>query len=214
MQDASAIAERTWTAKAVHGLAIVLLGIVVPVVVLAQAYQGLAKVSAAVGQSAPSQTPAAAMMEVKSALTSANDYALFALLSAEHANKAIVTNKQIMKIAIMQIGFAVISLGLMLLILGINEGGGQGVAGIMDLKFDFRTGSTGVVVFVVGAAMATAGGVLKNEYATVPLPGFTSPGSANDITARSFLNECKASAGKDYAVCFANTFEYYLAEER
>lgn len=210
---AAAFQPNDLTRRVAHALAIGLLGIIVPMVVLAQAYVGLADLGATVGRDAYAASPAKMLAEAKPALASANDYALFSLLSAEHTNQVVVTNKQVMKITIMQIGFAVISLGMMLVILGINDGGGSGAASVLDLKFDFKTGSTGVLVFVVGAAMATAGGVLKNDYTTVPLPGYVAqPTATGDADIRAMYATCKANAGANYAACFAKSFERFSQE--
>jgi len=42
-----------------------------------------------------------------------------------------MVNKQIMKVSIIQIGFAVISIGMMLIILGINGGGAETSAALL-----------------------------------------------------------------------------------
>jgi hypothetical protein len=209
-EQASAEVGRHRTGRVVHALAVVLLGIVVPIIVLAQAYTGLATLGDTVGRPAYQTAPAETLKGVQPLLRGANDYALFSVMSAEHTNQVVVTNKQVMKIAIMQIGFAVISLGLMLVILGINDGGGEGAAALVDLKFDFKTGSTGVVVFVVGAAMATAGGVLKNEYTTVPLPGYVQANADDGSEVLAMYRACKDQAGAGYAACFANSFEHFV----
>lgn len=61
---------------------------------------------------------------------------------------------------------------MMFIILGINDGRVEGVTDINGLKFDFKTGPSGVAIFIVGAIMATDGEVLKNDYNTVPIPGY------------------------------------------
>ena len=117
-------------------------------------------------------------------------------------------NKQIMKVTIMQIGFAVISVGMMFIVLGINDGGASGGAEVSGFKFDFKSGSTGVVVFVVGALMATAGGVLKNDYNTVPIPEFvylsTHPEYTKSINA---YIECKKFSEDKFRDCFIGVFQ-------
>lgn len=141
-------------------------------------------------------------------LRSANDFSLYSVMAAEHTNRAVVTNKQVMKVAVMQIGFAVVSLGLMFVILGINDGGGSAVVGGSGLTFDFRTGSTGALVFVIGAAMATAGGVLKNDYQTVPVPTFagTTGGDALYAQAQSAYAECSKLGDTVAQECFFKVF--------
>ncbi len=61
---------------------------------------------------------------------------------------------------------------MMLSLLGIKDGGLVGSGEAAGIKFDFKTGSTGVAMFVVGALMATIGGVLKNDYQTSLIPDY------------------------------------------
>lgn len=180
-------------------------GVVVPLVLLFQAYSGLSNLnSQIIGQK---NTAISVFNEANSKLKTANDYYLFSMISAESVNREIVVNKQIMKISVMQIGFAVVSLGIMFIILGIRDGGGSLAGGGAGVTFDFRTGSTGAIVFVIGAAMATAGGVLKNEYQTVPIPTFqlTSADKGADevfAQAKELRTECDKRPEPDKFRCF------------
>lgn len=151
---------------------IVALGVVIPIFLLMQAYAGLSSLATDVGYVRKSENVSELFLSAKKSINNVNDYALLSLLYAEHANQKTMLNKQVMKVSIMQIGFAVLSVGMMFIVLGIKEGGAEGGIGIGEIKFDFKTGSTGLVVFVIGALMATAGGVLKNDYDTVPIPGY------------------------------------------
>jgi len=159
-----------------RGFSIAIFGVVVPVVLLIQAYVGLSALGDQVGSVVPTESAAQTFEEARVGLHDANDYALYSVISAERTNLAVVINKQVMKISVMQIGFAVISLGIMFVILGINDGGAEGGVEATGFKIDFKTSSTGAVVFVIGAAMAAAGGIMKNEYNTVPIPGYIDRG--------------------------------------
>jgi hypothetical protein len=203
-----------------HSAAIVLLGVVVPLALLFLAYSGLSKLSASVQEDLTGTSPAALLKSVQPSLHNQDDYALFTVLAAERANERVVINKQIMKVSVMQIGFAVVSIGMMFIVLGINDGGGVGSGDFHGLKFDFRTGSTGVLIFVVGAAMATAGGVLKNDYTTVSVPGYApiSAGPAapqgQDPNVQAIYQGCKANMGARYGDCFVRSYEKYRAGAR
>jgi len=192
----------------VRPIAIVLFGVIVPLFILVQAYVGLATLGADVNNTRTSDDLVTTLSTVKKSLTNGNDYALFSLLYTEHANQKTMINKQIMKVAIMQIGFAVISVGMMLIILGFNDGGAAGGAEVSGVKFDFKSGSTGVVVFLAGALMATTGGVLKNDYNTVPIPEFVyadfNPEYTKSINA---YNECKKLGEDKFKVCFIGIFQ-------
>ena len=154
-------------------IAVLLFGVVFPLVVLVQAYQGIASLNNNVGYNTTVEDLVGHFSKTKSSLSTENDYALFSLLYVEHANQKTMINKQIMKVAIVHIGFAVISIGMMLIILGINDSGMEGKASANGIDFDFKTGSTGVAVFVIGAIMSTAGGVLKNDYQTSEIPMYS-----------------------------------------
>lgn len=150
--------------------------------------------------------------DAKEHLTGANDYALFSLLYVEHANQKTMINKQVMKSTIVNIGFAVISVGMLLIILGIRDetGSGQGAqAGgeVGGIKFDFTTGSTGVAMFMVGAIMATIGGVLKNEYTTSTIPNYESMAFAHPQYEESLqAYQACAADKKNFDACFTQIF--------
>jgi hypothetical protein len=119
-----------------------------------------------------------------------------------------MTNKQVMKVSVMQIGFSVISIGMMLIVLGINSGGVKGAVEGAGLKFDFKTGSTGVAVFLVGAVMATAGGVLKNKYKTGVIPKYISEDSSKESEETiAAYNECKSQKITSPQECFIKFYE-------
>lgn len=195
---------------ATHALAIAFLGIIVPTLILSQALFGLSGLRSSVQNVIGQDSPIVVFSQAKSQLATGNDYALFSTLTAERANESVLINKQVMKITIMQIGFSVISVGMMFIVLGINDGGADGKFDISDLKFDFKTGSTGVLVFVIGAAMASAGGILKNEYNTVPIPEYVEAEKVitqPDESTMAAYKKCKSEVPSDYQACFASLFE-------
>ena len=132
----------------VRQVAVLLFGLVFPVFILTQAYIGLASLGKDVGYTNTHEDLIHTLSTAKKSLANGNDYALFSLLYTEHANQKTMVNKQIMKVAIMQIGFAVTSIGMMLIILGFNNGGATGAAEVSGMKFDFKSGSTGVVGWI------------------------------------------------------------------
>lgn len=189
-------------------VAVLLFGVVVPLFILAQAYIGLASLGKDVGYTNTQDDLIQTLSTAKQSLANGNDYALFSLLYTEHANQKTMVNKQIMKVAIMQIGFAVTSIGMMLIILGFNDGGASGSTEVSGMKFDFKSGSTGVVVFLAGALMATAGGVLKNDYNTVPIPEYVYVESNQDHTKSiNAYIECKKLGDEKFKDCFIGFFQ-------
>jgi len=197
----------------VKSVSVLMFGVIVPVVILLQAYYGLKALSTDVGYKMTTEQLVALYPEAKKSLADGNDYVMLSLMLAEHANQKTMVNKQVMKVAVIEIGFAVISLGIMFIILGINDGGIAASGEVSGSKFDVKTGSTGVAVFVIGAVMATVGGVLKNDYATVPLPNFSSGAPQMDQLNRG-REVCKAISGKDDSSCFAKVFDLMASEQK
>lgn len=191
-------------------VSILLLGIIVPSAVLVQAYIGIASLSSEVGYTGTTESLTTTLINAKKYMSDSNDYSLFSLMYTESANQKTMINKQIMKISIMQIGFAVISVGMMFIVLGINDGGAKAGGSINDIKFDFQTGSTGVVVFIVGALMSTAGGVLKNDYSTVPIPNYHKNVPIEYVKTIGKYKSCKKVFEMDkekFSSCFIGGFE-------
>lgn len=192
-------------------IAVLLFGVVVPLLVVIQAYQGISSLNNDVGYRTTTEQLIDNFNQAKKSLSTINDYSLFSLLYVEHANQKTMTNKQVMKVGIVHIGFAVISIGMMLIILGINDGGVEGIADVSGIKFDFKTGSTGVAVFVIGAIMATAGGVLKNEYQTSKIPDYVSLGATGNAgmqeeTLKAY-KMCRKQEKTSVESCFLQVFE-------
>lgn len=189
--------------------AVIIFGVIVPVAILFQAYIGLSDLREDVSKHTTANTTSEEYKSVRPLLQDANDYAFYNLLYSERTNLIVVTNKQVMKVTVIQIGFAAISLGLMFIVLGINDGGAQGAVEGSGLKIDFKTSSTGAVVFIVGALMATAGGVLKNQYETVPIPGYIDRGSGNGQQAHvqtlNIYEDCRKKGEVRYE-CFFKHF--------
>lgn len=200
-----------------RSLAVMAFGIFVPLALLFQAYAGLNSLGERVAKSTGANSSAQIFSEARQYLHDANDYALYSVIAAERTNQLVVTNKQIMKIAVMQIGFAVASLGIMFVVLGFNDGGAEGALNAGGVKFDMKTGSTGAVVFVIGAAMATAGGVLRNDYSTVPIPGYIesadATGSQAHAMATTRFRKCAAQAREVRYECFYKFFESDFGSE-
>ncbi|MEL6487498.1 MAG: hypothetical protein AAFQ13_10200 [Pseudomonadota bacterium] len=198
------------------GAAVAIFGIIVPIAILFQAYLGLSELRSDVSKHLTEQTTSEEYKQVRPLLQGANDYAFYNLLYSEKTNLAVVTNKQVMKVTVIQIGFAAISLGLMFVMLGVNDGGAEGAVEGSGIKVDFKTSSTGAVVFVVGALMATAGGVLKNEYVTVPIPGYIDRGDGVNqqahIQALEIYEDCRSQPKIKYE-CFYKHFASEFALE-
>lgn len=184
-------------------------GVIVPLAVLVQAYFTLRALADEVNYAVTPEGIVTTFSKAKQSIANGNDYALFSLLYSEHANQKTMANKQVMKVSVMQIGFAVTSIGIMFILLGINDGGVVGTGSVSGASFDFKTGSTGAFIFLAGALMSTAGGVLKNEYNSVPMPEYVfSNISGKQAASINAYNQCKKqSEVEEFHKCFIDLFE-------
>ena len=194
-------------------VSILVFGIFVPLALLFQAYVGLSSLGAKVGGDLANENPSQIFDSARKLLHNGNDYALYSVIAAEHANQVVVTNKQIMKVVVIQIGFAVVSIGIMFIILGIRDGGAEGAFDAAGIKFDFKTGSTGAVVFVIGAAMAAAGGILKNEYQTVPIPSYVDRLDGEEQRKYAIsISRFKQCSKQDQSIKYECFYKFFEAE--
>jgi hypothetical protein len=194
--------------KRIKSISIIVFGIIVPMFVLFQAYSGISTLTNNVIYDDKIEDVVANYKEINEIPMDGNDFSLFSLVYTEHANQKMMVNKQVMKVSIIQIGFAVISIGMMLIVLGINDGGADSSAGFGGVSFDIKTGSSGVFVFVVGAIMATAGGVLKNDYNTVPIPAYYYQTETIEHTKTlTAYRECMKLGPVVFDLCFKTAFE-------
>ena len=155
-----------------RGIAMLIFGLALPVAIAISAEHRFDAALSLVAQAASRSYIVEAVNAPNAKLVSANDYALIALADSERANLAVMVNKHVMKIIVIYMGFAVMSFAMMFIVLGFTDSpvaaSGEGAGLKLDLKF----GSIGAAVFVVGAAMAAGGGLLRNDYHTVGLPQF------------------------------------------
>ena len=192
-----------------------MLGVIVPAIILFQSMMGLSALSASIKE-ADNGDLISLTGKLKSLHPTGNDYSFVSLINSERANKKVMISKQIMKVSVMQIGFAVISLGMMLIVLGINDGGIDTRGNYQGMSFDLKTGSSGIVIFLVGAGMASAGGILKNDYSTVQIPQYLyvpQEASGTDADMMHNYQQCKQRYPAQLAECFTRSYEAACAKE-
>lgn len=203
--------------KVLKSMTLLCFGIIVPVVLLIQAYSSTSSLAEDVKYSSNFNDLHVSINIAKKQKWDVNDYALYSLLYTEQANLKTMLNKQQMKISIVCIGFAVISIGLMMIILGITASEGVEInakAKLLEFEFDLKTSSVGAAIFVIGAIMATLGGVLKNEYQTSSIPSYSSSGkdfgvSEKEVKSIQALYYCKENA-EDLGACLSQLlFQIY-----
>lgn len=201
-----------------RSLAMLVFGLALPVVIAFSAERRFDAAFELVSKAASRSYIVDAVNAPASKLISSNDYSLIALADSERANLAVMANKQVMKIIVIYMGFAVMSFAMMFIVLGFTDSpvaaSGEGAG----LKLDVKFGSIGAAVFVIGAAMAAGGGLLRNDYHTVGLPYFqptvASPlGFAPPI--RSFVTECGGARDPDMQLaCLEGGIENYRNQNK
>ncbi|WP_273426062.1 hypothetical protein [Marinobacter sp.] len=189
---------------------VLVFGVVLPGIILYQAHVSISSLKGDVSYATTLEELSDEVDSAKSENWNVNHIALYSLLYVEHANQKTMQNKQAMKASIVNIGFAVISIGMMLIVIGIESDKDIKVKGaVYDFKFDIRTGSAGVAVFLVGAVMATLGGLLKNSYQTSEIPSYThvvkSDYSSKHEKSVSAYKACR-NKSSDFELCFAQVF--------
>lgn len=198
-----------------RGLAFLIFGLALPVAIALSAEHRFDAALALVSNASSRSYIVEAMNAPDKKLLSANDYALIALADSERANLSVMVNKQVMKIIVIYMGFAVMSFAMMFIVLGFTDSPVAATGEGAGFKLDVNFGSIGAAVFVVGAAMAAGGGLLRNEYHTVGLPQFqggpltTSPlGFVPAI--RSFVEECgRGPSAESQLTCLEGSIEGY-----
>lgn len=195
--------------RAAQTIIVLVFGAIIPTLLLALAAIGLTDLQRSLTPAAGEfATTLEATQTTVSQAGDPNSYVLAAFVFSEHSNRTVITTKTRLKIGIVQIGFSVMSVGIMFLLLGIKDGGFDTTVGSNDLKFDFKTGSTGLATFVIGALMAAGGGLLKNDYTTVGVPSFSAVSgrvSTNDF--RAILEDCRKLPESQLATCFVKSLE-------
>lgn len=108
--------------------------------------------------------------------------------------------------------FSVASVGIMFILLGVNDGGAELSAETAGTKIDFKTASTGLAAFLIGAGMAYGAGMIPNEYKTVGVPTYGSGEEAadsSDTALRDFLRQvvtsCSADPESTQGACFVQS---------
>ena len=209
MKPQTAVVLRNW----VKGLLTLVFGLLLPCVVTINAFMVTSKVmdstlekpSVIAGE--PGKAPGnllTSFKAMKADLVTKNDYVLLTALYLEQTNMKTFISKQLMKTIVIHLGFAVMSIGLCFIIMGINEGGMQAGTDGGPMNFNFTIGSTGLAAFVIGAAMASGGGLLSNEYKTIEVSGYIANGVPDEVLekevnriADEVKSGCKDNASKE-----------------
>jgi hypothetical protein len=189
-----------------RGVAILVFACIVPAGLLFQAHKSTSGMIEVLSSQSRMSAMLQALPPSVQALKSPADYALYTTVFVEMSNQSVMLNKQYLKTATIQIGFAICSIGLLMLLLGFSASGVSASVGNSGSPvYNLKIASGGVAIFVLGAGIAAAAGILKNEYTTVSMPNYLATSShgrtGQDATHRDELaKEIAARA----SACFKN----------
>jgi len=158
--SAPTILSRGFTAAAA-----IIFGFLFPTFILLQAYASMQQLSDTL-RSADAFPLLREFKGLKEQLTKPEDYALASQVLAESASQRAMINKQVMKASAMHVGFATMSLGMMLVLLGFKEYQQLQVSG-GGVSVDLRRVTSGALVFLAGSTMTAVAALVPNEYRTV-----------------------------------------------
>ena len=225
--DFSGVAKKDWSVPGHRKLLrwirlfALFLGLILPVFLLGTAYMALGDLNKLSAYDDISDI-ASKLPKPMQGFDSPNDYAFLLVAHLEAGSQHVMLNKHRMKVAVINIGFAVACVGLVVLILGIDGGGLElAVEHAVAGNVNFKVASSGVAIFVLGACMSAAGGLLPNPYTTVGVPSFVSKETSLASTSADELKErlknllplCKSNVDNE-AVCIANAVETALSRKQ
>lgn len=176
--------------------AAIIFGVLFPAFILAQAFWSMQQLNATL-RSADGFPLLREFATLKEQLHRPEDYMLASQVLAESASQRTMINKQVMKASAMHVGFATMSLGLMLVLLGFREYQQLQVSG-GGITVDMRRVTSGALVFVAGSAMTAVAALVPNEYRTVA-PFYLGVESTQSATApETVLDDYTRRCAKTY----------------
>jgi hypothetical protein len=183
---------------AVRMLLAIALGVVVPLMLMLQAHTAIQNLDEHLGVSGQLADLGKSLPAPVLKFSSGNDYALYSLAMIEASNFRGLLNKQRMKVAVIHIGFAIASVGVLFIVLGFDRGGLEFSGGV-DAKttLNLKVAGSGLAVFVLGAGLAGAGGLMPNQYTTAGMPQYVatlgepplSPAAASPLPFKTLTSE-------------------------
>lgn len=161
-------------------LVFVFAGVIFPVFMLGASAYNLYQTSNQFKEMSQQQLSIKELNELKNIMKSPYDYGIISIIYMEKQAHKIFIHKQTMKIASMYIGYAVLSVGVMMLFLGIETKKQNDINGnFMGLTFNIKSGSGGIIIFLLGASMIIIPGSINNKYQTPGIPGYGSGAPSN-----------------------------------
>lgn len=198
--------------------AAIIFGVLFPAFILAQAFWSMQQLSATL-RSADGFPLLREFATLKEQLHRPEDYMLASQVLAESASQRTMINKQVMKASAMHVGFATMSLGMMLVLLGFKEYQQRFLVSAGGFTIDLRRVTSGALVFVAGSAMTAAAALVPNEYRTVAPFYFgvesTQSAAAPETVLDDYTRRCAKTyqeGTKSFADCLHQMEEKRIAD--
>ncbi|MCF2845816.1 hypothetical protein NH514_00305 [Pseudoalteromonas sp. ACER1] len=162
-----------WTLKVTKIFSAVIFGLIIPGILTFNVMGNLAQLEQSINSKQDLEKVASIYRTLKEEVEVQNQYALASYLFSSAINQNTLINKQIMKTVAIHIGFSVISFGVLFIILGINQGSISASGTFANsTSIDFKSGSMGVGVILIGGVMVTTAAIHTNEYTGVSIPAY------------------------------------------
>lgn len=183
-------------------IAFLTLGIIFPLFMLGASIYNLHSTSNRLSLLNEQRSAVSEMQSIKALIKTPNDYSIFSMMYLEQQTHDALILKQIMKITSMYIGYAVLSIGVMMIFLGVETKSQSDINGnLIGLTFNVKSGSAGVIVFLFGAIMVLMPGVLGNSYKTPGIPSFNSNNIDTTVYSTPETQEYKSQILSIYQLC-------------
>jgi hypothetical protein len=151
--------------QGVRLLALVMFGLVLPTVLLWSAHSAVSELKTAPINAAELREIVQALPAPVQAFQHGNDYSLLFGVFADIGEYRHMVNRMQMKTAVMRVGFAIACVGLLLMVLGVDSGAVEVGGGVKEtMTLNMKAASGGIAVFVLGAAMAGAAGLMQMQH--------------------------------------------------
>lgn len=192
-------------------LVVALLGLVLPAVLLADAYVAIKDLDQGVAAVADLKVLEQSLPAPMRAFKSPNDYVFLSAVFLESGAQRVALNRLRMKVAVVHVGFSLMCVGLLFVLAGINPGSIELSATAPEgVGASLKTASGGAAILLVGALIAAAGGLAPSTYKSGTVPTFGGGASSGRVSVSGEMMEqiktCLADAEDDAnrKTCIAN----------
>lgn len=176
-----------------RGLVVTLLGLVLPAVLLGDAYIAIKELDQGVAAVADLKDLEQSLPAPMRLFKSPNDYVFLSSVFLESGAQRVALNRLRMKVATVHVGFALMCVGLLFVLAGIDPGGVEiGTTVKEGAGASLKTASGGAAILFVGALIAAAGGLAPSTYKSGSVPQFGEMAPSKIAVSDQMVNLIKA----------------------